>query len=290
VGDAVARPRVGIAVLFVLFCQVGNVQAQSDSEDPGASATEDDPAIAHYLEGERLYAAGRYELAIQEFEEALELSGKPELHFNIANCHERAGDYEAAAQSLEKFLASGRSSTPDVLRERIWRARARGAEKEAAIDKLVAGRVAEEVVQKASETASSADRPATPADQDPAAAGAVSAGASTGSDHGNRTFAYVALGVGGTAVVTALVFAGLSHAAGGDADADCVQQICRPEAKKSLDRERRYALAADISGIVGLAGLGLGGYLWYRSGSEGSVNAAPMATRDGVGLSVGARF
>lgn len=105
---------MGVAVsawLFVALLSSG-VGAEPDLE---ARARE------LFLEGDRHYVAGRYELAVERFLEAYELSGRPRLLFNLANVHERLGNYAEAADYLRRYL-----ETPEVhdivsVRERLER-------------------------------------------------------------------------------------------------------------------------------------------------------------------------
>lgn len=271
-GFTLGRAALWLALLCPLFFATPIAQSQPDVAQPDKPESEkpdNEEARTHFLEGEKHYAAGRYELAVQEFESALELSGKPQLHFNIANCHERAGDYAAAASSLERFLASANAPQPEILRERIWRLKRRESEHQAKIEVLLQRRLELQAV-KTNETARSE--------------------VADGSDPSWMP-ATVALAAGGTSLVAGLIFAGVARTAGNDAVEGCVEGVCRQDSKAALDKERRYALAADVAGLVGLAAVGVGGYLWYRTRRDRrALRVGPIATTETVGVSVGAQF
>ena len=57
-----------------------------------------------YIRGDKAYAEGDYEAALAAFEEAYELSGRHALLYNMANAHERLGEYDKALEKLRKFL------------------------------------------------------------------------------------------------------------------------------------------------------------------------------------------
>lgn len=66
---------------------------------PGTAA-----ARAHYEQGTRLYDLGRYDEAAAEFQRTFELSGAPELLFNIAQSEALAKHYERALLSYRSYL------------------------------------------------------------------------------------------------------------------------------------------------------------------------------------------
>ncbi len=61
-------------------------------------------ARQHYDAGQDYYTQGRYNKAIEEFEEAYRLDPRPKLLYNIAQSYEKAGDLPKAAEYLERYL------------------------------------------------------------------------------------------------------------------------------------------------------------------------------------------
>lgn len=80
-------------------------------------------------QGETAYAAGRYTDAVSLFRQAHELSERPLLLFNIANAHERLGDYEAAAHALREYSKHATADETGTLDERVRRLEGRATEK-----------------------------------------------------------------------------------------------------------------------------------------------------------------
>src|SRR5690606_35784292 len=65
---------------------------------------DDETARLHFQAGAKEFEAGRYEAALASFSAAYELSGRPELLYNIALCHEELGRYGEAAVHLRRYL------------------------------------------------------------------------------------------------------------------------------------------------------------------------------------------
>jgi hypothetical protein len=72
-----------------------------------------------YVQGDRYYAEGRYELAVQAFAESYQLSGRPLLLFNLANALERIGRYTEALDALRRYQPSAPPHEQMALRTRI---------------------------------------------------------------------------------------------------------------------------------------------------------------------------
>jgi len=73
---------------------------------PGSSvAHAQDRARLHFEAGASYYEAGDYEDALREFRRSFELSHEPKLFYNFSLCHQQLGQYEQAADDLERFLS-----------------------------------------------------------------------------------------------------------------------------------------------------------------------------------------
>jgi len=72
------------------------------------TAAADDPATRdarqHFDKGEKLYALGRFDAALVEYEAAFEAKPLPGFLFNIGQCHRNLGDYDSAIFSFRKYL------------------------------------------------------------------------------------------------------------------------------------------------------------------------------------------
>jgi hypothetical protein len=76
---------------------------------PAALAQVDEATMAraqkHFKKGEKLYALGKFEDALKQYEKAYEYSELPELLFNIGQCHRNLDNYEEAIFSFKKYLS-----------------------------------------------------------------------------------------------------------------------------------------------------------------------------------------
>ncbi len=273
--------------MLLAFTLTIGARSIANAQPTPESDSQQDVALARYLEGEQHYAAGRYELAVEDFEVAFKLSGKPELHFNIANCHERAGNYAAAAASLETFLASANPPEPEVLRERIWRLKRRIETQKKELEQAVEER-AEQLRAQERVAEQSAVQPRQNSPES-----ALNIDVQKRDSKPSFVPAYLTIAVGGTGMVAGLIFAGISRSAGDDAASDCAQGFCVQRAEEALLKERRYARVADVTGLLGLATVGVGGYLWYRAHQRREATllvASPMVSKTSAGFVVGTRF
>lgn len=71
---------------------------------PAGAADEVAEARAQYDQGARLYRAGKYLEAIDAFEAAYRLKPHGAIHFNVAQCREKLGQWPAALRSYQDYL------------------------------------------------------------------------------------------------------------------------------------------------------------------------------------------
>jgi tetratricopeptide (TPR) repeat protein len=72
--------------------------ARADSEDATVAARR------HFERAEKLFALGRFEAALTEYEAAFEARPLPGFLFNIGQCHRNLGNHDAAIFSFRKYL------------------------------------------------------------------------------------------------------------------------------------------------------------------------------------------
>ncbi|MFO0582956.1 MAG: PEGA domain-containing protein [Anaeromyxobacter sp.] len=88
------RPRpLAIAALLFLACAALPARADEAAE-----------AKIHYAEGTRLYRAQKYRAAIVEFENAYRKKPHGAIQYNLAQCHEKLGEWPAALRSYHDYL------------------------------------------------------------------------------------------------------------------------------------------------------------------------------------------
>lgn len=61
-------------------------------------------AKKHYDKGEKLFALGRFDAALEEYQKAFDAKPVPAFLFNIGQCYRNLGDFEQAVFSYKKFL------------------------------------------------------------------------------------------------------------------------------------------------------------------------------------------
>ena len=175
------------------------------------------------------------------FLESYQLSGRPELQFNLANAYERLGRLEEALASLREYAPHAPPYEESTIQRRVENLQQR----------LDAG-----------------DSARTPPSSDPSVLPAVSRTGGLESreeESPSLTGPIVLLGVGGAVAATAVVLAVLANSARQDAEDACTQMgsafLCPESAQSDVNREQDLSIAADITG--GLSGALLaGGLIW----------------------------
>ncbi len=105
---ALRRASLALVVLLV-------TAAVAFADDDGTRS-----ARKHFDKGEKLFALGRFDDALVEYEAAFEARPLPGFLFNIGQCHRNLGDYDAAVFSYRKYLklapdAENREAVEDLI-------------------------------------------------------------------------------------------------------------------------------------------------------------------------------
>ena len=120
-----------IAVVWSILACVSSAVSGASAQAPAEAAQPDQtPAPVElspqdarardlFREGDELYAQGRYEEALANFQEAYELSQRPLLLYNIANAQERAGMWDDAIATLESYLPHAYEVEQERIQTRI---------------------------------------------------------------------------------------------------------------------------------------------------------------------------
>lgn len=97
-------------------------------------ARADDPATRtarrHFEQGEKLFALGRFDEALDEYQDAFDAKPIPAFLFNIGQCYRNLGDYDQAIFSFKKYLhlrpdAPNRDAVEDLI-DKLEEKRERG--------------------------------------------------------------------------------------------------------------------------------------------------------------------
>ncbi len=111
-------------------CPTAGAQVVAEALDPARDAE----AHARFEAGRIAYAAARYEDALADFEDAYALSERPELLYNIAQCHDRLRHDAEAIVALERYLAAVPEATNRVeVETRVAALRGAEARRQAAL-------------------------------------------------------------------------------------------------------------------------------------------------------------
>ena len=221
--------RLIVLLLAVAFIAPPGSVALAQSGE--VSQENEERARQLFQAGDEHYANGRYEDALAAFEEAYSLSARPLLLFNMANAQERAGLYDDAIDSLERYLPDADEDESSRIETRLESLRARAA------------RVRDLTTNP--ETAEA-----------------------TSDEPGLSPLGPILLGVGGAALVGGLVLALRAKSARSDLDGLCAesgeQRFCQVEAESAQTRDRRSSIGADVLFVAGAAAVGVGLYFLLR--------------------------
>ena len=87
-------------LLLLMVCFVVAVPARpAHADDPATRA-----ARRHYERGEKLFALGKFDEALEEYQTAFDAKPLPGFLYNIGQCYRNLGDYDQAIFSFKKYL------------------------------------------------------------------------------------------------------------------------------------------------------------------------------------------
>lgn len=76
------------------------------AQEPATTTSDEERAFLPFEAGVEAYRQGQFDVAIERFQEAFDLSGAPVLLYNLARAHEGAGHAAEAAATYRRYLAS----------------------------------------------------------------------------------------------------------------------------------------------------------------------------------------
>ncbi|MBK7155928.1 MAG: tetratricopeptide repeat protein [Sandaracinaceae bacterium] len=219
----------------------------TEPTDP-QSSNDDEAARRHFRLGQAYYQNGQFPQAAIEFEQAYQLSGRPQLLYNIYLAHRDALHTRQSYEALRQYL----DEVADPPDEDHLRARLHHLE-----EALAANPESDPEVQPDTETSDPTPTPVTTVTPDLSA---------TAEPESSSPVPFVVMGAGGGMLVGGLVAALISRGARSDLDALCdADGGCPPDSNwESLrDKGQRSARTADVMIGVGAAAAVTGVVLYF---------------------------
>lgn len=88
-----------LLLLLTLCIAIGAPVRTASADDPATRA-----ARRHFERGEKLFALGRFDEALEQYQNAFDAKPLPGFLYNIGQCYRNLGDYEQAIFSFKKYL------------------------------------------------------------------------------------------------------------------------------------------------------------------------------------------
>jgi tetratricopeptide (TPR) repeat protein len=102
-----------VATWLVVWGAVAPVEAQAPVAAPNAEAPGDEEARALFRAGRAAFDEGRYEAALERFEQSYALSERPALLYNIGQAADRLRHDARAVDAFERYLAETEPDAPN---------------------------------------------------------------------------------------------------------------------------------------------------------------------------------
>lgn len=242
----------------------GEPKEELTVETRDETETEETEAAARdaFHRGDRMYLEGDYEGAVVAFEQAYSLSGRIEMLFNLANAHERLGNYSEASVALRGYIPHSPEADRPALERRLERFEAMAKKRRDDTEETV--RTVKELQEN--------PRPF-PVKR------AVGIGLVT---------------LGGAAIITGTGFAISAGAARSDLSDLCQKEgssrLCPAEAEQTLMRDKTHSLIADVSWATGAVLAAVGVYLVVYEDEKPAPSTEVKAGVSGNGVWLGGTF
>ncbi|HTQ06202.1 MAG TPA: tetratricopeptide repeat protein [Polyangiaceae bacterium] len=238
---------------------------------PARADDADDLARRHFESGAAYLEESDYDNALKAFQKAYDLSHRPEILLNIATVQERRGDLPAAIAVLQAYL----QADPTSDRAETTRLRIQNLQK----------RLAEAGPPAAAPPATTLPSPPATTPPPPSPPPAVTAAPTAAppppppaAPAPNHVPSFIAFGVGGAALVAAVV---TGVVANGDYQDD--KKKCGPNCSDAqISSAKSMALVSDVTTAVAVVGAAVGVTLWFTAGPTQSGAASPRV-RIGLG-------
>ncbi len=257
-----------LLVVLPLLTAVATSAAAQDALD----RADVERARVHFEAGIQHYDDGHFEDAAREFEAAFQLTGHPDVLYNLAQSYDRLERFREAIANYRRYLDESSPDSPE---------RGRVERRVRELETLQSVREAEErqAVEEAQEEGEAREERAVVTEPPPAPAGP-------------SPLPFITMGVGGASIVAAIAFGVAASSIHGDLEARCgVDGRCTgfdPAADR--DRGATFATLADVFGIAGGLILGAGVVLLAIELTDDRDEATLAITTGPAPLGAGARL
>ncbi len=290
---------------FVALGALGVTPAAAQEEEAaGAEGQNEDEARMHFRLGRAYYDSGRFLEAANEFEQAAEMSNRPQLYYNIFLAYRDAGDLANAIHALETFL----ERVPDAperpqLEARLASMRRLQEQTGGAGDPRNADSETDADADSATDTDADADSGTAPDAGDDAGSGtapdADALGAQSADDGSGGTWmpGWIIAAGGGALALAGVVTGVMALGRQSDLEERCVMDgdryLCDDAALADADGGKTLALTTDILLVTGGVALAAGvitALLLGDDGDEDDPDVTVAADRHGAHLSLRGTF
>jgi tetratricopeptide (TPR) repeat protein len=238
-----------LAVTFVVTSLSVGFSAHAQTEDETIARAKE-----HYINGKEHYAAKRYQEALDAFKESYNLSGEPNLLFNLGLCSEKVGDSERAIAYYEVYL----EELPDSPDTELVRKRMENiinppppVETETEAEESVADSAQKEPEPKKTEVV-----------QPPKTSEELAQYYNIDDENRKVFLPGVFLGIGGLVLAGGAITGGLAYK-----DYDSMKNSCSPNCSDDdVDGAKNQAIVADVLFGVGAVTVAIGVVLWIVKG------------------------
>lgn len=88
-----------VRLIVIAMLGIAASYATVHAEDAGTKS-----AKRHYAKGEKLFALGKFDKALDEYQQAFDAKPLPDFLYNIGQCYRNLGDLDQAIFSFKKYL------------------------------------------------------------------------------------------------------------------------------------------------------------------------------------------
>jgi tetratricopeptide (TPR) repeat protein len=254
----------------------------------GATAQADEQkARAAFRLGNAHYENGEFVEAAQEFEEAYQFSGKPQLLYNIYLAYRDANEPEKAAGALRKYLQESKDVPNREQLASKLRALEKGLEEEK--EKKAAQPAVIQPAPVVVEKKPPAETRAVPPEQKvakesketPGAAEREQGSAEKSSDDTVPIISYIAMGVGASMIVGSVITGIVTTSEQSKLKDKCPNKECPANLESTKNTGETLAIVTDILLFGGIAAAGAGLALLLWGGDDGESEETTATTSIG---------